>query len=83
MGLLHATHAETPGFQLHQQTERRHLLDLTLRISKQPLVDPAGLLIMDTRLYNKVQNEKSPLPLLSLAYESNETCETATLSFTF
>ena len=34
---------------------KRHLLDLTFRISRQPLVEPAGLLIMDVRLNNKVQ----------------------------
>lgn len=40
------------------EEEKRHLLDLTVRISKQPLVEPVGLLIMDTGLMVKFVEEK-------------------------
>ena len=50
-----------------ERKRKRHLLDLTFRISRQPLVEPAGLLIMDARLNNKVQDgtkKECPLSLL-------------------
>lgn len=46
------------------EEEKRHLLDLTVRISKQPLVEPVGLLIMDTGLKVKFVEEKNASPSL-------------------
>lgn len=46
-----------------------YLLDLTVRISKQPLVEPVGLLIMDTGLMVKFVEEKKNASL-SLLFSS-------------
>lgn len=35
----------------HREMDERNLLDLTFRISKQPLVEPAGLLIMNVQVF--------------------------------
>lgn len=53
-------------------TEKRHLLDLTFRISKQPLVDPAGLLIMDSRLNNTVAFRIKQNPVSSGCFPANQ-----------
>lgn len=45
------------------EEEKRHLLDLTVRISKQPLVEPVGLLIMDTGLMVRFVEGKKREPL--------------------
>lgn len=54
---------ERPPAGSASQAAERNSLDLTFRISKQPLVEPAGLLIMDPQVFVKAFESAGSVPI--------------------